>query len=342
MSGQCSGVQWRIRDVAPNAFYVHCYTHTLNLVLVDSVKMVPYATEFFSLLEILYVFVSTTKAHAVFMQKQQELHPDKQPIRLQKLSDTRWACRYGTVNAICRTYDSLLATLEDIGDSSDHMKAIDAKGLYYQVANFSFIVYLVMFERILSCTKCLSDQLQSTQVDLAQATDLVLATKSTLEEYRTDTFWEKIIYAHSQKIAELHSIEISLPAKTRHRKLPKRYEDVVILETTGSRQSLSCSDDYKTSMYFPILDSFLSEMSRRFDDKNIDIMRAVQARNPLSKNFLSLPALLPLVEAYDLDKDTTDMETKLAKKTLEKKNIHSISDVFLALVPLKDAFPELF
>ena len=52
MSGQCSGVQRCIRDVAPNAFYVHCYAHTLNLVVVDSVKMVPYATEFFSLLEI--------------------------------------------------------------------------------------------------------------------------------------------------------------------------------------------------------------------------------------------------------------------------------------------------
>ena len=35
------------------------------------------------------------------------------------------------------------------------------------------------------------------------------------------------------------------------------------------------------------------------------------------------------------------METKLVKKTLEK-NTHDISDVFLALIPLKDAFPELF
>ena len=48
-----------------------------------------------------------------------------------------------------------------------------------------------MFDRILSCTKYLSDQLQSTLVDLAQAADLVLATRSTLEEYRADTFWEK-------------------------------------------------------------------------------------------------------------------------------------------------------
>lgn len=38
MSGQCSGVQKRIRELAPHAIYIHCYAHTLNLVLVDSVK----------------------------------------------------------------------------------------------------------------------------------------------------------------------------------------------------------------------------------------------------------------------------------------------------------------
>ena len=92
MSGQCSGVQKRIREIAPHAIYIHCYAHTLNLVLVDSVKMVPYATEFFALLEHLYVFISTTKAHAIFMQKQSAMHSDKQPLQLQKLSDTRWAC----------------------------------------------------------------------------------------------------------------------------------------------------------------------------------------------------------------------------------------------------------
>ena len=75
-------MQQHIRNVAPNALYVYYYAHTLNLVLVDSVKIVPQATESFSLLEALYVFVSTTKAHVVFMQKQQELHPDKQPLQL--------------------------------------------------------------------------------------------------------------------------------------------------------------------------------------------------------------------------------------------------------------------
>ena len=61
MSGACSGVQKRVREYAPYAIYIHCYAHVLNLVLVDSVKSVQSASEFFSLLEALYVFISTSK-----------------------------------------------------------------------------------------------------------------------------------------------------------------------------------------------------------------------------------------------------------------------------------------
>ena len=72
---------------------MHCYAHTLNLVLVDSVQLLPSASTFFSLLQSLYCFLSTTKVHAIFVSTQQELHPDKQSYQLQKLSETRWACR---------------------------------------------------------------------------------------------------------------------------------------------------------------------------------------------------------------------------------------------------------
>ena len=59
------------------AIYVHCYAHCLNLVLVDSTKCVPEASEFFALLEMLYVFMSTSKAHTIYMQQQSILHPGK-------------------------------------------------------------------------------------------------------------------------------------------------------------------------------------------------------------------------------------------------------------------------
>ena len=94
MSDSCSGVQVRIKEVA---HYIHCYAHNLNLVLVDTVKSVPDAMEFFTLLEHIYVFMSASKAHVVFMGKQRQLHPQQQPLELQKLSDTCWICKYACI-----------------------------------------------------------------------------------------------------------------------------------------------------------------------------------------------------------------------------------------------------
>lgn len=41
-----SVVQAKIREIAPQAAYIHCHAHVLNLVLVDSVKSMPSASEF--------------------------------------------------------------------------------------------------------------------------------------------------------------------------------------------------------------------------------------------------------------------------------------------------------
>ena len=73
MSGKCSGVQKRIKEIAPEATYVHCYAHCLNLALVDSTKHMSDAKDFFALMETLYVFVSSAKVHtpAVFTASQQ-------------------------------------------------------------------------------------------------------------------------------------------------------------------------------------------------------------------------------------------------------------------------------
>ena len=182
MSGKCTGVQTRVREFAPHAMYMHCHAHILNLVLVDSVKSINRAAEFFALLQTLYVFMSSSKIHEIFKAKQQQLHPGMRPMELQKLSDTRWVARYASVNAVCRTFDSILPVMEDVADGSDIDKAIEARGLYHQIHPFSFIVSLVTFDKILSCTKHLSDQLQGKTVDLSIATDLILATKSLLSD----------------------------------------------------------------------------------------------------------------------------------------------------------------
>ena len=56
MSGRCTGVQTRMREKAPLAYDVHCYGHRLNLMIVDTIKKVPQAADFLSLLEQLHFF----------------------------------------------------------------------------------------------------------------------------------------------------------------------------------------------------------------------------------------------------------------------------------------------
>ena len=62
MSGCNAGVQAVIQAQFPQAVYVHCYAHRLNLVLVDVVKRLPVASNFFALMEAVYVFLSSSKA----------------------------------------------------------------------------------------------------------------------------------------------------------------------------------------------------------------------------------------------------------------------------------------
>ena len=133
-SGRCTGVQQRICEVVPHATYVHCYAHRLNLVLVDSMRIVPEASEFFSLMEVLHF------CQEVFAMQGDRLNciqtnPQRQ---LQRLSDPRWCCRYLAVEAVCRTFGSVLATLEELANGEDRSRAVEATGILTEVQTFKF------------------------------------------------------------------------------------------------------------------------------------------------------------------------------------------------------------
>ena len=72
MSGNCSGVQQRIKERCPCAIYINCCAHILNLVLVDCSKEVQFAHDFFCLLETLYAFMAASKAHSIFVATQKD------------------------------------------------------------------------------------------------------------------------------------------------------------------------------------------------------------------------------------------------------------------------------
>ena len=74
-------------------------------------------------------------------------------------------------------------------EGDDRAKATAATGIFVAGAHFQL---LIIFWPILSCTKSLSAQLQSTCTDLAKAADLVPATTESLKEFRSDSAWEHL------------------------------------------------------------------------------------------------------------------------------------------------------
>ena len=147
------------------------------------------------------------------------------------------------------------------------------------------------------------------------------------------------LFRYAEELAEVNHIAVcELP---RQRRPPRRLQEGIVLAPTGDREPLSTTHQYQVNLYFPVLDALLGELQHRFSQKNIDIMKAIQAFRPQSANFLKHSDLKPLALTYDLDYKTLCMESSLAKRTLEnsKAKMEDSSDVYLQLIPSRAAFP---
>ena len=144
--------------------------------IVDCVKSVPLACEFFALLQAVYVFVSCSKVNIVYEKAQAHHRPGKQLRRLKRLIETCWSCNYDAIQAIKETFGALLSTLQFVSDS-DYDSSVEAKGLLLQVDSFKFVVCLIMLDHLFSLTNGLSKILQAP--DLAAAISLIDTTVQT-------------------------------------------------------------------------------------------------------------------------------------------------------------------
>ena len=159
---------------------------------------------------------------------------------------------------------------------------------------FHFIICLSTFNLLLSITNALSKTLQDRKLDLAAASELVDATIKTLHQYRSEAKWSGI-WQESVLLANNCGVDIQ-PAPKRSSRPPKRLEDYVGTTGHGSRDNLSHESDYRTSLYYPVLDCITGEMESRFSDLGKSSMKALQSCSPKSKSFLDYSALQPIID----------------------------------------------
>ena len=181
----------------------------------------------------------------------------------------------------------------------------------------------------------------SKTVDLAFAAGLVSSTVDTLRDFRSDHTWSQT-YKYICNVAVLNDIKESIvESRTRTRRQhPTRLQDSITFESTGHRESLSCSESMKVNVYFPILDCILSEFERRFSNSNLDVMKSLAACSPTSSHFLDSLLLSSLASLYDVNHEQLQNECLLARRTLLFQE-GTVLEAYHQLLKLQSAFPTL-
>ena len=193
----------------------------------------------------------------------------------------------------------------------------------------------MLFERIFSITSKLSDLLQAEKLNYAAAATCISATKRAITSLREEDEWFRI-WEEAKSMGDEHGVPVRV-ARSRSRRsqsMTSRYNDSVVEETTG--HGSIAVNDYRTHLYYRIIDIISEEMDNRFSDFNLTLLSAMQALLPGSQNFLDIHSLGPFLQHYCIDIDEARAEVATAKSFLADTD--TLDD---ALQTVRESFPAL-
>lgn len=206
MKGKNKGVQARLLVKNPRAFYVPCSSHTLNLTVSDAAKASTDASCFFGNVEKVYnLFAGSTQRWAI-LRKFVDL-------TLKSWSETRWESRIKSIEALRYQSEKVReALLEVRNKATDPVVAVEANSLAEEIGSFRFQICCVVWCDILSKINITSKLLQSTNMQLDVAVNLVQKNKGELIRYRKTGFCDA--QTSAKEICEQMNTEAVLKEKS--------------------------------------------------------------------------------------------------------------------------------
>ncbi|XP_078506844.1 zinc finger MYM-type protein 1-like [Lissotriton helveticus] len=160
MSGSHGGVQKRIRDVYPNAHYVHCHAHQLNLIMQQAVSKIS---------ETRIVFQDVGGMAAFFSRSPKRMEALQEIVdkRVPRGASTRWNYNIRTVQLIFQYREDLVQCFEAIeaNKTFDFKSHSEARGFARTLKDREFQFFLFLFEKIMTKVENLYNQLQGRDVD---------------------------------------------------------------------------------------------------------------------------------------------------------------------------------
>lgn len=169
MAGKYNGLQARIKALNPYAEFVPCSAHSLNLVIVKSVESNGKILDFFTFLQELYnYFSSSTHRWLLFNEKIKE--NKKESLTLKSRSATRWCANAAATKALRQNYKQISKIVLDIAENMNEspVSRSEAKALYKKLQKLETAVFAVTWDVILQRADCVSKILQNPSLNLSQ------------------------------------------------------------------------------------------------------------------------------------------------------------------------------
>ncbi|CAN6585781.1 unnamed protein product [Malus baccata var. baccata] len=310
MKEELNGLKAKILNKYPQAFYVHCFAHQLQLALVAVAKGIEGVAIFFNNASILVNTIgSSCKCRDAFREKQLEKIKKaldigdlemgrglNQEISLMRPCDTRWNSHYGTIVSIIVMFEAVVEVLEWIKDDTKQDNFGEVSKLFHDIQTFDFVFHLFFMRLILGITNELSQALQKKDQDIVNAMALVEVCKQKPQSLRDDDFGD--LLDDVQKFCQEHDIVVPnmedlrfVPGKSR-RKAPR----------------LTNFHYYRVDLYFQVLDTQLKELNDRFNEVNTELLLCMACLSPVN-NFASFDKakIVRLAQLYPQDFDCMDL-----------------------------------
>lgn len=256
MRGKHIGLQKRILDANPRAFFVPCAAHSLNLAVNDAAKVSNETVNFFNIVQELYVFFSSsTKRWNIIKKNVPELN-------LKPLSDTRWSSRVDAIKPLKFHLIKICESLLEIADNDTFNieSRHKASSLLLNIQSFRFICSVIIWYDVLFRINIVSKMMQSVTIDINVCQNYLKNLIVHFKNCRNDNFFEEII-AQAAKLAADLEIEQDFPAinTTRQKYKPKFFDYEHRDEAPQNPKTA-----FKVNFFLRIIDQVLSSLNSRF------------------------------------------------------------------------------
>ena len=268
MAGKRNGLADVITEQYPQALYLHCASHCLNLAVVNSLQVASIKNMMGCLGRVYQFFEAHPKRQRAF---EDAITRCKLTTKVHKLKDmcrTRWIQRLDAIDIFQSHHQAIVSCMERIcSDGAKLWSAdslTDARGLQHAITTTDFLSSLVITNASLRYIEALTRSLQTEDKDLISAVREIEAVITTLQDVRDNiNKYHAEWYLTVEKLCEDVGTVPSIP-RLCNRQIHR-----------SNTPATTPSEYYCRTITIPLVDHLLCELKTRFGQHQKTVLLGV-------------------------------------------------------------------